>query len=358
MKHDFREVDAYQEDLRATASLALPWAQLKNRRVLISGASGLIGCFLVDVLMHRNQVYGDHIQILAAGRNIEMARQRFDYCWNHEAFEFVCHDINQPLPDIGAVDYIIHAASNTHPIAYATDPVGTVITNVVGTNNLLSYAVAHGARRVAFLSTVEVYGENRGDVDKFDEDYCGYINCNTVRAGYPESKRAGESLCQAYAKQYGLDVVIARLCRVYGPTMLDSDSKALAQFIRNAVRGEDIVLKSEGKQFFSYQHVSDAVSAILHILLCGEAQAAYNVADERSDITLRELAGLLAERAGTNVVFQLPEGTEKAGYSRAMHAILNPEKLKGLGWAPRYDIREGLGGAVGICKAVQAQKNI
>lgn len=153
--------------------------------------------------------------------------------------KFIYCDINNSVADLElpAADYIIHAASNTHPVAYAGDPVGTIAANVIGTDNLLKWASAVKCKRFVFLSSVEVYGENRGDTDKFAEDYMGYIDCNTLRAGYPESKRTGEALCQAYRKQDGMDIVIPRLSRAYGPTMLASDTKAISQFIKKVFRG-------------------------------------------------------------------------------------------------------------------------
>jgi len=187
-------------------------------------------------------------------------------------------------------------------------------------------------KRVIYLSSVEIYGENRGDKEKFDESYCGYIDCNTMRAGYPEGKRTGEALCQAYIKKYGLDIVIPRICRVFGPTMLDTDSKALAQFIKNAARQEDIVLKSEGTQYFSYCYVADVVSALLYILLYGKTGEAYNIADELFDIKLKDLTALLAKIAGTKVVFELPDDVEKKGFSKATTARLDAQKLRKLGW--------------------------
>ena len=128
---------------------------------------------------------------------------------------------------------------------------------------------------------VYIYGENKGDTDKFDESYLGYINCNTSRAGYPESKRLCEALCQSYISQYDMDIVIGRLSRVYGPTMADDDSKALAQFMRNALNNEDIVLKSEGNQLYSYLYVSDVVSAMLFLINYGKSGEAYNISDKK-----------------------------------------------------------------------------
>ena len=103
---------------------------------------------------------------------------------------------------------------------------------------MLDFAATHNTKRFLLASSNEIYGENRGDVEFFDETYCGFIDCNTLRAGYPESKRCSEAMCQAYAQQKGIDVVIARLTRCYGATLLKSDSKALSQFIGKAISGK------------------------------------------------------------------------------------------------------------------------
>lgn len=342
----------YQQDLQ-TAAKALPdWTALKDRSILISGATGMIGSFLVDLIMYQNSRENLNCTVYALGRNPEKAKKRFASYWSEPLFHFAACDINRTVEvDAGEMDYVLHAASNTHPVAYATDPIGTVTTNIIGTYNLLEFAVAHNAKRFVFASTVEVYGENRGDTDYFSEDYCGYIDCNTLRAGYPESKRAGEALCQAYIKQKGLDVVIPRLSRVYGPTMLMSDTKALSQFIKNSLAGEDIVLKSAGTQFFSYSYVADAVTGILYCLANGLCGQAYNIADPASDITLRDLAQLIADQAGTQVVFQIPDAVESAGFSKATKAVLDSNKLKEIGWKPMWNIQTGIQSTMAILKA-------
>ena len=210
----------------------------------------------------------------------------------------------------------------------------------------------HQAERMAFASSNEIYGENRGDVEKFDEDYCGYINSNTMRAGYPESKRCGEALCQAYIRQKGLDVVIPRLTRSYGPTMLMSDTKAISQFIRKGIAGEDIVLKSEGTQYYSYTYIIDAVTGLMAVLLMGECGEAYNISDDASDIMLKDLAGIIADQAGRKVVFELPDAVEAAGFSKATKARLDSAKINKLGWKAAYDIKEGLERTIEILKSL------
>ena len=334
----------YKEDIASVAKLPIDWERLRNRTFLISGASGNIACFLIDVLRAKNL----GIRIYALGRNRERAKERFAAYWEDEDFIFAEGDINQGIhlpiegQEVPRIDYILHAASNTHPAAYSADPIGTITTNILGTYNLLEYGAAHGCRRFLYASSVEVYGENRGDAEKFDEAYLGYIDCNTMRAGYPESKRCGEALCQAYIAQKGMDVVMPRLSRTYGPTLLATDTKAISQFIHKGVAGEDIVLKSEGKQLYSYSYVADAVSALLYCLLYGQNGHAYNVADEKSDKTLKELAAIIADYAGKQVVFELPDAKEAAGYSTATKAVLDAAKLKALGWRAQYDMKTGL----------------
>lgn len=340
----------YKEDIQYIAQSNLQWNKLHNKKLLITGASGLIGECFVDVIMYKNQSDKLNCKVYAVGRNLEKAKQIFGSYMGSEWFEFVSHDINIPMymknavkkEETEIIDYVLHLASNTHPVAYATEPINTIASNVIGTYNMLEFAVLHQTSRFLFASSCEIYGENRGDEQFFDEKYCGYIDCNTLRAGYPESKRCGETLCQAYKEQKNLDVVIPRLARSYGPTMLKSDTKAISQFIKKGVAGENIVLKSEGTQYYSYTYIADVVAGLFVVLLTGKNGEAYNIADERSDIMLKDLAYIIAEATGGKVVFELPDEVEKAGYSRATKARLCGNKIKQLGWTPRYDIYHGI----------------
>jgi UDP-glucuronate decarboxylase len=343
----------YQEDVKYVANLDLPWDKLKNKSIMISGATGLIGSMLIDVIMMKN-LKGLNCIVYALGRSKTKMFNRFEYCFDNSYFNFIEYDVNKKLEmnSILKIDYILHLASNTHPMQYATDPIGTITTNIIGVQNLLDFAVEHKTTRFAFASSNEIYGENRGDVEKFDEKYCGYIDCNTTRAGYPESKRCGEALCQAYVAQKGLDIVIPRLTRTYGPTLLKTDTKALSQFIHKGVAAEDIVLKSEGNQYYSYLYVMDSVSGLLTVLLKGKCGEAYNIADEASDVTLKDLAKIIADYVDKNVIFELPDVVESAGYSKATKARLDSAKLNKLEWKARYDINTGLRRTIDILKLI------
>ena len=347
--------ELYMDDVRYVCGLELPWEKLRNASVMLSGATGLLGSFFVDVIMEKNLTSELKCTVYALGRSEEKAMRRFSKYANDPHLVFIPYDVKEPFTrdDLGQVDYILHLASNTHPMQYSTDPIGTITTNIIGLQNMLDFAVDHNAARVVFASSNEIYGENRGDAELFEEDYCGYINCNTMRAGYPESKRCGEALCQAYKSQKGIDIVISRFTRSYGPTMLMTDTKAISQFIKKGVAGEDIVLKSAGTQYYSYQYVADSVSGLLWIMLCGENGEAYNIADADSDIMLKDLAAVIAGISGKKVTFELPDDVEAAGYSKATKARLDGSKLKSLGWKPRYDIRSGMERTISILREME-----
>lgn len=337
----------YIEDLNQMAQ-AVDCSFLSQKKILITGATGLIGTFLIDALMQLNITKNANIHIYALGRSKQKATGRLGTYYTNRWFEFIEQDIRQPLPAELNVDYIIHGASNAHPIAYAKDPVGTLLTNVLGTQHVLDYAIKQNCP-VCYLSTVEIYGTSRTEHDIFDEDYTGHLPLNHVRSCYPESKRTCEALCQSYINQYQAQVKIVRLCRIFGPTMIEEDSKASAQFIKKAISGENIVLKSNGLQYYSYCYVADACSAILLVLNKGKNGTAYNVSNRECNIYLRDLARIAASKIGKEVVFEQPSDAESMGYSKSIHAILDNTKLLALGWKPLYKIENAVFRTIEIC---------
>ncbi|MBR2840104.1 NAD-dependent epimerase/dehydratase family protein [Candidatus Saccharibacteria bacterium] len=341
------------EDIKKTIESFVAIELIKDKVFFITGANGLIGSFLIDVLMYLNEKHDLNITVIANSRSKEKLESKFpNYVFN-PLFKCYIGDINQPIRYDGVADYIVNCASNTHPLQYAKDPIGTIMTNIQGTANVLDFAANRGVPKVIFLSSVEIYGENRYGVKRFKEDEMGYIDCNSLRAGYNEAKRCGEALCQAYIEQKGLDVSVLRLPRIYGPTMKMDDSKVLSQFIKKAVAGEDIVLKSEGEQFFSYLYVADAVAGILRCLVTGRNGEVYNLGNIKSDVRLKDLARIVADIAGVEVVFNLPDENEAKGFSRATTARLDYSKAeRELGFRPTVDIESGVRRTIEILKKI------
>ena len=330
-------MSSYKEDILQVFEQNLPWEKLSGANILVTGATGLIGGCLVETLMMNPR---RDYQVYASGRNEERARVRFKDFAEESAFHFVKYDVMLPLENDVRFDFIIHAASNASPNFFAQKPVEVIKSNIDGVANLMEYGLAHSMKCFLYVSSGEVYGEGDGRV--FTEDYSGYVDCAKPRSCYPSSKRAAETLCVSYAAEYGADVVIARPCHTYGPYFTEQDNRVYAQFIRNVLRGEDIVMKSTGEQFRSWCYVVDCVSALLHILLKGECGEAYNIADADSNISIRELAETIATIGGRKVVIDLPDADEKRGFNPVTKSVFSTDKLESLGWEPKNHISKGL----------------
>lgn len=294
-----------------------------GKTAVVTGATGLIGAELVTILSEMGA------GVISAVRDTSRATGK---C--------VKYDACLPLEFDFRADYVIHAACSAHPMAYSTDPAGIMRANLTGTMNLLDYAVKTGARFI-LLSTGEIYGNDPESDEGFSEDETGKIDTMNPRSCYPESKRAAETMVAAWTRQYGADALVARLCHVYGPSITPTNSRADAQFLRRALAGEDIVMKSAGSQMRSFMYVKDAARAIACLMEKGESGAAYNVAG-RTVASIRDYARTLAEIAGVKLAFENPDDVEKAGYSKVSRAVLNPAKLESLGFRCEYDLKNGL----------------
>ena len=328
---------SYKDDIFNAATLDLPWDKLSGCNILITGATGLIGSCIVEVLLSHP---GKDYHVYASGRNEDRAKLRFQEYTDDPSFHFIKYDVSEPLEGDTRFDFIIHAASNASPNFFATKPVEVIKSNIIGVSNLMNYGLHHGLKRFLFVSSGEVYGEGDGRV--FTEDYSGYVDPTSPRSCYPSSKRAAETLCVSYGAEYGVETVIARPCHTYGPHFTESDNRVYAQFIRNVLNGEDIVMKSTGEQFRSWCYVVDCVSALLYILLKGENGQAYNIADENSNITIKELAEIIAEIGGKKVVIELPSEIEKTGFNVVAKSIFSTKKLEALGWNVERNMKDNI----------------
>lgn len=328
------EINPYFKDIKKAVS-CLDLSPLDGCNILITGATGLIGSCLVDLLMRQHLIT---CTVYALGRNEERARHRFVYYWGDSRFHFLKGDVTQPLSITETFHYIIHAASNASPNFFQQKPVEVIKSNINGVESLMEYGISHGMKRMLYVSSGEIYGKSEQSM--FSERDSGYVDCATPRACYPSSKRAAETLCVAYAEEYGADVVIARPCHTYGPYFTEDDNRVYAQFIRNLLSGENIIMKSNGQQYRSWLYVVDCVSALLTILLKGQCGEAYNVADKASNITIYQLAELLAKLESRQIVFDLSNDSRQT--TPITRAIFSTKKLEQLGWQALTSIADGL----------------
>ncbi len=328
--------------------------QFQGKTVVVTGATGMIGSCLVDALMQHNRGGRPFCEVVAVGRNAASAKNRFETYWEDPGFVFLEQDITKPVTDFpNHVDYIIHAASNADPVSFARAPVDTLLANVKGTDNLLRYGITHGMTRFLYVSSGEMYGQPNEHMDDFVEDYCGTVDYSSPRACYPAGKRAAEVLCQSYIGQYQADAVIVRPCHIFGPTMTQKDSRAVSEFLRNAVDGRDIVMKSAGLIERSHCYVLDAVQGILIALTCGECGVAYNIADKKYQMLIRDFAQRAAQVGGCRVIFENPSDLEVSGYSKVSRAVLSATRLTELGWAPCCSNGSAIAETISILKELK-----
>lgn len=337
--------DIYKRDLNIAIASVQGIECLRDSSVLITGATGLIGSFVTDMLLEYNSKYSAGIKVYAIGRSLARLSERFDGAPDGN-LHLIEHDVNNPPCFDFSFDYIIHAASNAYPAAYANDPVGTILSNILGTDYLLEYAKNHGTKRFLFVSSGEVYGEGEPGLSAFKENYSGYVDPTQPRSCYPASKRAAENLCVSYTKQFGLDTVIVRPCHIYGPNTTKTDNRASVQFVTNAMAGEDIIMKSKGLQMRSYCYVADCASALLTVLLKGNSCEAYNIANPDAKITIAGFAQTVAEITGRKVVFAEPSNADKSQQTLISYAVLDSSKLCSLGWTGKYSVAEGINNIV------------
>ncbi len=331
----------YIDDLEQCLESVVGVEQLTGKKILVTGATGTIGSFIVDALVHFSKRQNTKTVVYAAARSMERLKARFAGI-DSEALVLTEYDLTKPIAFDFSVDYVIHAAGNAHPAAFNGDPVGTILGNVKGTHELLEYTRGCEGTRFLYVSSGEVYGQGDLSLNEFEETYGGYVDPTSARSCYPNSKRTAETLCASYYKQYGLETVIARPCHTYGPGITATDNRANVQFMSNVLNGEDIVLKSAGTQMRSYCYVADCASAVLTVLLNGVPGEAYNTANPDARVTIAGFAQAVAEAAGRQVIFA--EATEKdiANRSPIAKQVLSSKKLEALGWKGRYTVSQGV----------------
>lgn len=329
-------------DLAEIVHRGLPWRQLANSSVLVTGASGMLPSYAAYTLLALNDRYGTGIAVQALVRNEHKARRILGEVLDRPDFELIVADVATALTVHGDIDYVIHGASPARPALHGADPVSTMKANLVGTLNLLDLCVDKGARGFVLMSSAEVYGSQPAGTVLIDENSYGGFDILNPRACYSESKRAAETLCAVYEAQHGLISRIVRFGHIYGPGMALDDGRVQADFAADVVAGRDIVLNSDGTGVRTYTYVADAVAGMFYALLRGD-ETVYNVSDERGLVSIRELATLFTQvRPERELQVRFTNATDERAYSPAIGQGLSSARLEALGWTALVDLPTGL----------------
>lgn len=311
---------------------------LKDVTFAITGATGMIGSYVMNTLVTLNKYYNSNIKIIALVRDPEKLKKEI---LEDENITVINYDVINPLEIDKKADYIIHAASPASPVIMKNKPFETNLANTLGTYNTLKYAQRCNAKSYLFISSREIYGEPLENQDMFFEDgMLGFVDPLVPRNGYAEGKKAAENMCVSMKEEYGLNTKIARLAHTYGPGMSIYDGRVQADFLKNAINNENIIMKSDGSSIRTYTYISDAVSALFKILLESK-DIVYNVSNEEDEVSIKMLADRIAEIANVKVIMQIDNSNSK-GSASFKKGILSSKKIREeLNWKPKYNINEG-----------------
>lgn len=333
-----------RQDLEEIIESKIPWGAVSNSTFLVSGANGFIASYIVKTLLYLNKKNNAGITIIALVRSREKAIEKFSEYGEEKGLKLVVHDVNNPLEIDGGVDFIIHAASRASPSYYSKAPMDSIQPNIIGTMNLLDLAKKKGTKSFLFISSGEIYGSLKDNEISIREMDYGSVDPINVRSCYAESKRMGENICVSYGYEFGIPAKIVRPFHIYGPGMAINDGRVQADFVSNVVKGENIVMKSDGKNYRTFCYISDAVRAFFTVLLKGKNGEAYNVGNDTAEIQIYELAKLLANRVSRKKIRVVhAERKKEERYMESPIERCRPsiEKIKGLGWIPRYSLEDG-----------------
>ncbi len=323
------------EDLEYICGVGfVPWEKLRGKTILITGATGLIGFTVTEALLYANEKWNLGLSVLALVRNEEEANQRFA-CYKRSGLplHLLIGTVEEAPDPEGPVDYIIHGASLTSSMAFVRQPVETISTAVLGTLRMLDLARRKNTSGFVYLSSMEVYGHPPRGHKVVEADACS-LQPEVVRDSYPISKLQCESLCRAYAEEYGVPAVVARLTQTLGPGFHPEDNRIFAELGRCIRDKRYFMLRTIGETERSYLYTADAATALLTLLLNGEPSQTYNVADEDTYCSIAEMVQRLAAANGIRVQFDLGEKCV-CGYPEPFYMDLDTSRLRALGWSAR-----------------------
>ena len=309
----------------------------KGARFYITGATGMVGGALSRALLYLNRKKNLGIKLVLPIRR-SSSLSRLQGIADRSEVRLIETDLEENIDLGGEIDYIVHAASPTLSRELKENSASSIRSIALGGLNLLEFARRKRVRGMVYLSSMEVYGALYGEAA---ENTLGFIDLTSPRSCYPEGKRFIENACACYAAEFNVNVCSARLAQVMSAGIKPDESRAYAQFARSALRGESIVLKTQGTSNGNYVHIADAVTAICQLVLKGEKGQSYNVCSDDCTLTIKELAlriSALLSNGKSAVISDAPKDPSSLPYAPETGIRLSNQKLKRLGWQSLFGI--------------------
>lgn len=318
----------------------IDWERFRDKCVFITGGYGMLLSYITYALLSLNHADpGYNVKVVLAARDIRRAMERLGPFAASAAVEYVKSDLGSDIPVARKIDYIFHGASPASPHLFASNPQSVFLSNVVGTYNVLELARQNDVDSMLFFSSGAVYGDAQGKEKVCEEGY-GYLDPLQEQSVYGESKKLAECMCSSWYRQHAVPVKIVRPAHIYGPTMqIEDDSRIVANIVRQVIRGEEIVVNSDGGGWRSFCYLSDATVAFFKVLLHGEDNEAYNVGNDSNYMSIRSLLEIVTGLYGTKVHYL---GRPGISQHRGDKMLMMSDKLSRLGWQCNYDVKEGL----------------
>lgn len=338
----------YNIDLQEAVN-SFDMSQFDEKTFFITGGLGLIASTIVDVLLK----YDKTGYIYIGARDVKHFQNRYG---NLEKVRFVLYDALKPIGFDFSIDYIICGAGLASPELYSSMPVETIVSNINGIHELLSFGMRKTVERILYISSSEVYGNKNTDKPFVEGEY-GEIAIDNIRSSYAIAKRASEMMCKAYTSEYGLDTVIVRPGHIYGPSAKKEDKRISSDFAFKAAFGKKMEMKSSGLQKRSYCYSIDCAIQILTVLSKGESGQAYNIGHDEV-ITIREMAEILANAGNVKLTIEQPSEQELKIFNPMNNSALNNSKIKKLGYRDLFSVNDGLTHTVKILKEVYSDSTV
>jgi len=335
----------YGSVIAAAAQNAGDCGFLKNKTILISGATGLVGGALCRTLLYLSRTQALDIKLLLPVRSMESAKtDLYGVLDRREVLAFEC-DLKTKIDYDGGIDYIVHAASPTASKEFTARPASVLTDTLLANMALLELAKENQPAMYIYVSSMEAFGVTEKSEHALSESEIGKVDLSSVRSCYPEGKRVNELMTLCTAKEYGINALSVRLAQTFAAGVRKSENRVFAQFIRSALAGEELVLHTKGMSVGNYLHLADCAGALITLLKNGTSGETYTAVGDNCSLRIRELAQCVSDTVcggASKVVFDIPEDIARLPYAPDTEMRLSNAKLKATGWQPAFGIKDAI----------------